>query len=170
MEKMTDTSAEVREQLLPEHIDRHSRTVNEQTPASDSDSSGIQQVDDVASKQGPRLRSQSPLESKVSGWPDRPLPLAQTQTERCLSIALDSALLIIALLFLALAAAALAVSGRGIGDKSGELIEQATRLGPTVFPIVFAALMGRALKAIGRFKSEKGIEVTVCEGTATLVL
>ncbi|KAG6359248.1 hypothetical protein INS49_012769 [Diaporthe citri] len=46
----------------------------------------------------------------------------------------------------------------GIGDKSGELVEGATRLGPTVFPIVFAALVGRALKAIGRFKSEKGIK------------
>ena len=113
--------------------------------------------------QYPRLGPQSSPEMKIPGWPDRPPPPTQTRIVRCLSISLDSVTLIVALLDLALAAGALAVSGREIGDKSGELIEQATRLGPNVVPIVFAALVGRALKTIGRFESEKGIEVPVSE-------
>lgn len=123
-------------------------------------------MDDVASNQFSSPGPQSFLGSKIPGWPDRPLPLIHTRTARFISVALDSVLLILALLFLALAAGALAVSGNAIGDHSGALIEKAMRPGPTIFPIVFSALVGRALKTIGRFRSEKGIKVSVCERTS----
>lgn len=120
-------------------------------------------MDDAASSQGPPSGLHSFPGSKIPGWPDRPLPLTQTRTATIVSVALDFILLIFALLFLALAAGALAVKGREVGDNSGELIKKATKLGPTVFPIIFSALVGRALKTIGRFRSEKGIEVSVGE-------
>lgn len=163
---MADTSFGVREQLLPQYTGSQGYTVNQQLPHSDINPKEGQLVDYVASNQFSSSGPQSFLGSKIPGWPDRPLPLTQTHTARIISVALDSVLLILALLFLALAAGALAVSGRAIGDHSGELIEQAMRLGPTIFPIVFSALVGRALKTIGRFRSEKGIKVSVCDRTS----
>lgn len=165
-----NTSVGVHEQLLPQQTDRQDYTAGERLTISDINSTEGPLVDDGASNQVPPSSLHSFPESKMPGWPDRPLQLTKTRTATFVSIALDFILLLFALLFLALAAGALAVSGRGLGDNSGELIEQATRLGPTVFPIVFAALMSRALKAIGRFKSEKGIEMSVGEETSTLLL
>lgn len=166
---MTDASVGAREQLLPEQTYTQGYAVSEQLTTSDIYSTEGTLVGDVASNQHPRLSPQSFSGSKIPGWPDRPRPL--TQKRRTFSsIALDSILLIVALLFLALAAGAVTVSGRGVGNQMGELIEEATKLGPTVFPIVFAALLGRALKAIGRFKSEKGIKFSVGEETSTLLL
>lgn len=129
----------------------------------DASSTNGHLVDDVALNHGSLSRPQSSSASRIPGWPDGPLPLKQKCSARFRSIALDFGLLTITILFLALAAGASAVSGRGIDDKAGGLIEQAIKLGPTVFPIIFAALVGRALKAIGRFRSEKGINVSVGE-------
>lgn len=169
---MTDTSVGVREQLLHKQTDRQGYTASEQLAMSDINSTEDTLVNDVASNQDPPSSLHSFTGSKIPGWPDRPLPLTQTRTSPFVSVAIDFVLLIFSLLFLALAAGALAVRGRGIGDNtgSGELIEQASRLGPTVFPIVFAALMSRALKAIGRFKSEKGIEISVGDEPSSLLL
>lgn len=155
---MSDTSLELREQLLSEQANRHSDPMSERV--TDRQTQG-QYVDSVASHQDLPLKSQSFAGFQIHGWPDHPLPLTQTCTTRVVSIALDIALLLVSLLFLALAIGALAVNGKRVGDKSARLIEQASRLGPTVFPIIFAALVGRALKTIGRFKSEKGIQVSV---------
>lgn len=166
---MADTSVEVREQLLPQNTGRQGYAVNQQLPNSDINPQEGQLAEDVASNQYSSSGPQSFLGSKIPGWPDRPLPLIQTRTARFISVALDSVLLIFALLFLALSAGALAVSGRAIGDNSGELIEEAMRLGPTIFPILFSALVGRALKTIGRFRSEKGIKVSVCERTSVIL-
>lgn len=163
---MTDTSIEQHEQLLLEQTNINSCTVGEQDLASHLSSTENQRADNMASDQDPPLRLQS--SDKVSGWPHRPLLLTQSRRAKYLSIAIDSVLLIFAILFLALTAGALVVSGRGVGDKSGKLVEEAAKLGPTVFPIVFAALTGRALKAIGRFRSEKGIEVSVGKRINTL--
>lgn len=166
---MVDTSIGVCGQLLPEVTERQGYNAGEQLMTSGFDSTKGHLSDNVVSNQGPLLSPQSFPASNIPGWPDRPLPLTQTRTARFVSIALDSFLLVFALLFLALAAGALAVSGRGIGDSSGELIEEAMRLGPTVYPIVFSALAGRALKTIGRFRSEKGIELSVSEEAAIIL-
>lgn len=164
---MTDTPVEQHEHLAFEQKNRSSYNLVEQVSTSHLSSTEGQQADEVASYQDPSLRLQ--LSPKVPGWPDRPLLLTQSRRAKSLSTAIDSVLLIFALLFLALAAGGLIVSGRGIGDKSGKLVEEASKLGPTVFPIVFAALTGRALKAIGRFRSEKGIEVSVGKRINTLL-
>lgn len=164
---MMDASVGAREQLLPEQADRQDHAASEQLKTSDMNLTEDMLVDDMASTKHPRLSPQPFSGSKTPGWPDRPLSLTQTHRVISLSTALDSILLIVALLFLALAAGAVAVSGRRVGDQHGELIEEATRLGPTVFPIVFAALVGRALKAIGRFKSEKGTKFSVGEEPST---
>lgn len=160
---MTATSVE---HLLLKQTNKNNYNMGERESSSHLSSTDGQQADDMVSDQDLPLRLQ--LSAKVTGWPDQPLLLTKSRRATFLSIAIDSILLIFALLFLALAAGALIVSGRGIGDKSGKLVEAAAKLGPTVFPIVFAALTGRALKAIGRSRSEKGIEVSVGKEAKTL--
>lgn len=162
---MADTSHGLREQLLSEHECQHSHHVSEQPSIRDSEPMQEQRVGSVTSQPNSQLSSLPYAGFKIPEWPDHPLPLTQTCTTRIISIVLDIALLAFALLFLALAIGAMAVHERGIGDKSGRLIEQASRLGPTVFPIIFAALVGRALKTIGRFKIEKEMQISVGQPT-----
>lgn len=54
-------------------------------------------------------------------------------------------------LFLILTFQALTVSGKPIST-----IEQAARLGPTLFPIVFAAVVGRLMRTFALWKAERG--------------
>ncbi|KAF9891534.1 hypothetical protein FE257_004001 [Aspergillus nanangensis] len=78
-----------------------------------------------------------------------------------LSISLYVFLCIVALLFIVLAIGSLIVSGRRNDDSTARKLEEAMRLGATLYPMVFAALMSRALKSIGRYRAERGIELTV---------
>ncbi len=54
------------------------------------------------------------------------------------------------------------------GNKAGKWFPESQRVefltlskGPTVFPILFAALVGRSLKAVGRYRAERGVRVSV---------
>lgn len=45
----------------------------------------------------------------------------------------------------------------------GDKVQRATLLGPTIFPIMFAALVGSTLKALARFRAENGARLEVCQ-------
>ena len=47
-------------------------------------------------------------------------------------------------------------------SRWGETVQRATLLGPTIFPIMFAALVGSTLKTIARFRAEHGAKLGVC--------
>lgn len=160
---MADARHELSQRLLPEETHRLSGHTRAQRATASSNSTEHQRGHVLTPHQGvtPSSESESSSVFKIAGWPNEPLPSARTRTATFLSIVLDVLLLTFALLFLALAIGALVVDGRAAGDRSGNLIERAEKLGPTVFPIIFAALVGRALKAIGRFRSEKGIKMSV---------
>jgi hypothetical protein len=55
---------------------------------------------------------------------------------------------------------ALAVDGLPLSPE-GDIVIQAARLGPTVFPIVFAAVVGRLMKSLALWKAERGSELGV---------
>lgn len=55
---------------------------------------------------------------------------------------------------------ALAVDGLPQSPE-GDIIIQAAKLGPTVFPIVFAAVVGRLMKSLALWKVERGSELGV---------
>ncbi|KAF4556795.1 Hypothetical protein D9617_1g086770 [Elsinoe fawcettii] len=74
------------------------------------------------------------------------------------------------MLFIILAAVAFRLDGRPvvspapryyrpdylpIEDKLGKTAEEAARLGPTIFPVLFAAIVGSALKVFARFSAER---------------
>lgn len=67
------------------------------------------------------------------------------------------------LIFLGLVLSAIGLHSH-MADRFGELVSQACLLGPTVFPIVFSAIMGWCLKTYGRYRSERGVKlgVTAC--------
>ncbi|KAJ5113729.1 hypothetical protein N7456_002263 [Penicillium angulare] len=73
-----------------------------------------------------------------------------------LSVVTQIALCIILLGFLALAGLAIWMDGHPTGTTLGDRIEEALKVGSTVYTMVFAALLPEALKNIGRFKAQKG--------------
>jgi hypothetical protein len=62
--------------------------------------------------------------------------------------------------FLILAGLASQLNGRPVTEY-GEAIKQWTLLSPTLFPIVFAAVMGRSLHSIARYRLERGSQLRV---------
>lgn len=64
--------------------------------------------------------------------------------------------------FLTLAFQALTVSGKAV-TSHGEKVEQASKLGPTVFPIIFAAVMGRLMRTWALWRAERGAPLGLLE-------
>ncbi|KAL3460034.1 hypothetical protein BJX64DRAFT_278779 [Aspergillus heterothallicus] len=62
--------------------------------------------------------------------------------------------------FLALALVAISIRNRPTGDSLGSAMEQAMRLGPTIYPILFAALLSRSLKSIGRYCAQRSVRMS----------
>ena len=65
-------------------------------------------------------------------------------------------------IFLILAFQALAVNGKSVSTH-GQTIAQAARLGPTLFPIIFAAVVGRLMKVSALWKCERGSTLGILE-------
>ncbi|KAK8008729.1 hypothetical protein PG991_011280 [Apiospora marii] len=73
----------------------------------------------------------------------------------------DVFLVLGALAFLFLAALAVSLQGRPALEGIGPAVETAMTLGPTVFPILFAALVGRMLRHLGRYYVERGLKMRI---------
>ncbi|KAJ9658901.1 hypothetical protein H2198_003471 [Neophaeococcomyces mojaviensis] len=65
-------------------------------------------------------------------------------------------------LFLILAFQALSVNGKSISSH-GQTVEQAAKLGPTLFPIIFAAIVGRLMRVFALWKCERGSTLGILE-------
>ncbi|KAJ2902878.1 hypothetical protein MKZ38_010689 [Zalerion maritima] len=94
-------------------------------------------------------------------WPTQPQPLENAGLPFALSLTVDVFLSAAAVVFFVLGIAALLMSGRLTTDNAAQLTVQFTKLGPTIFPILFAALVGRALRHIGRYKAEQGVRLSL---------
>ena len=77
-----------------------------------------------------------------------------------LELILDLILALLPLLFLALAIAAQIINGQP-RSNDGQRIINALILGPTVFPIIFAALCGHFMKSLALYKSQTGLRMRV---------
>jgi len=76
----------------------------------------------------------------------------------------DIILLLLPIYFLLLAIAVIALNGKPSSDSQfGKKVEVAMGLGPTMFPIVFAAISGRSMKMIARYLAEKGTKISTLE-------
>ncbi|KAF2129893.1 hypothetical protein P153DRAFT_396232 [Dothidotthia symphoricarpi CBS 119687] len=104
---------------------------------------------------------------KVAGWPTVPRRVGGFS----LWIVADLVLLLMPIAFIVLAVLAYRLDREPISDH-GKAVKFATTLGPTVFPLVFAALGGRSLKKIALWKAERGTTLGALEhliGSQSLV-
>lgn len=97
---------------------------------------------------------------KVPDWPREPARLSPLTVTRTFGLVWDIAVTLLPLLPITLAIASARLDNERISEW-GERVIAATRLGPTIFPIIFAALVGRFAKSLARYLLEKGTTVTV---------
>ncbi|KAF2638688.1 hypothetical protein P280DRAFT_471260 [Massarina eburnea CBS 473.64] len=95
---------------------------------------------------------------KVKDWPEGPQHIELYR----IWIVADILLLLLPLAFLALAYMAYRLDGFVLTHR-GHMIEEAMLLGPTIFPVAFAALGGRSLKKIALYKAERGTKLGLLE-------
>lgn len=98
---------------------------------------------------------------RVINWPDGPGVVKRSRLLDTLTFVLDAILVVIALLFLSLAIMALRLADERADSRFAVGLDHGMKLAPTIYPILFAALLGRALKSIGRWRAERGTRVTV---------
>ncbi|KAL4918470.1 hypothetical protein BDW62DRAFT_200848 [Aspergillus aurantiobrunneus] len=77
-----------------------------------------------------------------------------------IALVFEAFLCVVALCFIALALAALCIRDRPTGDSFGSAMEQTMKLGPTIYPIMFAALLSRSLKSIGRYCAQRSVKMS----------
>ncbi|KAF2003835.1 hypothetical protein P154DRAFT_543619 [Amniculicola lignicola CBS 123094] len=102
--------------------------------------------------------------SEVEGWPEDAKPLKTYNWVSTLFLAGDIVLAFLPIYFMVLGGIVMSLNGKPTkGNDLGAKIEFAITLGPTVFPIVFAAICGRSLKMVARFAAEKGAKISTLE-------
>ncbi|KAF2994783.1 hypothetical protein E8E13_000190 [Curvularia kusanoi] len=99
---------------------------------------------------------------QCQGWPKAPMTLAEGQSWRGISIAKDVLFVGVASMFIALAIIACRLDGSPVSHY-GSQVQAATRLGPTVFPIVFAACASATIRGTARMLIQQGATVGVLE-------
>ncbi|KAF2193324.1 hypothetical protein K469DRAFT_618364 [Zopfia rhizophila CBS 207.26] len=94
----------------------------------------------------------------VKNWPIHSQQVARLTPLRTFIIFFDAILASAPLMFIVLAIIAARLDGKEVSDY-GLHLRQVLLLSPTIFPVVFAALMGRCFKHIGLWRAERGISL-----------
>lgn len=97
---------------------------------------------------------------KVDAGPSEPAQLSPFTVSRILALLWDSILTLLPLLLVVLAITAVRLNNKQL-SAWGKSVVAATRLGPTMLPILFTALVGRFTKFLARYLMERGTTVTV---------
>ncbi|CAN9250543.1 unnamed protein product [Alternaria sp. RS040] len=101
---------------------------------------------------------------RVESWPEEARPLKKHTWLSYLYGIGDLLLVLLPVYFILLGSAAASLHGKPTKDNGlGTKVEFAMDLGPTIFPIVFAAICGRSMKMIARFLAEKGAKISTLE-------
>ncbi|KAK0643732.1 hypothetical protein B0T16DRAFT_494708 [Cercophora newfieldiana] len=121
---------------------------------------------DSGAFQSPLLRtSGSPERHHGWGWPRMPRPLRRGAWETVFSLVGD---IILLCAWLAVAAFAIGIARSGGVPRSDmllseNLLSQARIIAPTLFPILFAATVGRCLRLISMYRVEQGERLGVLD-------
>ncbi|KAL4790294.1 hypothetical protein BDV19DRAFT_341317 [Aspergillus venezuelensis] len=111
------------------------------------------------------LRSENPPKTVFSNQitaksPDDSGTTLKKPAGSIVTLVFEGFLCLVALCFIALALGALCIKNRPTGDELGSAMEQAMKLGPTIYPIMFAALLSRSLKSIGRYFAQRSVKMS----------
>lgn len=89
-------------------------------------------------------------------WPSSPRPLSEKSFFTYLYIVGDVLIALVPIAFIVLCILSARLHDTPTQNNTlGQRVTQATQLGPTLFPIVFAAIAGRTLKLIARFAASR---------------
>lgn len=97
---------------------------------------------------------------RIPDWQIYPLPLDNPNAETWAILVFDVVLVILPLVFLGLAIAIVRLDGAS-ESSWGYAVVQASVLGPTLWPILFAAVVGLTLQRIALYNAENGTTLGV---------
>ncbi|KEQ59856.1 uncharacterized protein M437DRAFT_87392 [Aureobasidium melanogenum CBS 110374] len=101
---------------------------------------------------------------EIKGWPEQPRKLRDRSVLSVLLSISDVLIALVPVAFIVLAALAAKLDGQPIErNELGRNVKRITQLGPTIFPIIFAAVAGRSLKTLTRYCAERGMQLGVLE-------
>ncbi|PVH97820.1 hypothetical protein DM02DRAFT_657891 [Periconia macrospinosa] len=116
---------------------------------------------------GSRSKMWTTMESKVAqvpSWPDEARTLKKHTWIRYVYMLGDFLLVLLPLYFILLGVAVITLHGKPTKNNAfGEKVEIAIQLGPTIFPIMFAAICGRSMKMIARYIAERRAKLCTLE-------
>ncbi|CAI6335741.1 unnamed protein product [Periconia digitata] len=102
--------------------------------------------------------------ASVPDWPLEAQTLKKKTWTRYMYILGDILLVLLPIYFILLGVAVVTLNGKPTKDnRFGEKVEAAIQLGPTIFPIVFAAICGRSMKMIARYIAERRAKLGTLE-------
>ncbi|KAH0425215.1 hypothetical protein CcaCcLH18_11108 [Colletotrichum camelliae] len=107
----------------------------------------------LTSKNPPGSITDTDISTKTKG-----VPTAKTLQCSWVGLSFDIVLVAVPLIFLGLLIAA-ASQDRKVESIIGDRVRDALLLSPTIFPIVFAAICGKAMKSIALYKSQSGMSL-----------
>ncbi|KAF2814991.1 uncharacterized protein BDZ99DRAFT_485502 [Mytilinidion resinicola] len=100
----------------------------------------------------------------MESWPKEASQLKQRNWVSYLYLVVDILLVLLPMFFILLGIAVITLHRKPTkGSSFGTKVEFATQLGPTIFPILFAAIIGRSMKMIARYLAEKGAKLSTLE-------
>lgn len=131
-------------------------------------------------------RPSSPAHSRIiqKGWPDQPRRLKSNASKNKLSTVISCIVALLPFIFLGkfapslqsllsamstihalipasgLAILVIAINGYEVNDRRNAVV-QATQLGPTIFPIVFAAIVGSLMRSYALWRAQNGAALGV---------
>ncbi|KAL4922418.1 hypothetical protein BDW62DRAFT_197093 [Aspergillus aurantiobrunneus] len=95
-------------------------------------------------------------------WPDKPQKLKSNSRSDPLTTAFEVLLACFPIAFFVLGILVIRLDGREVSDY-GSAIIQTTNLGPSIFPIVFAAIVGGTMQSYALWKAEKSATLGLLE-------
>ncbi|KAH7406100.1 hypothetical protein DE146DRAFT_754085 [Phaeosphaeria sp. MPI-PUGE-AT-0046c] len=101
---------------------------------------------------------------RVPSWPEEARPLKHRDWVAHLFLFGDIVLVLLPIYFILLGVAAAKLNGQAVDENVfGSKVTSAIQLGPTIFPIMFAAICGRSMKMIARYLAEQGAKLSTLE-------
>lgn len=102
--------------------------------------------------------------TRISSWPEEAQKLKQHDWVSWLYFVADIILVLLPVYFILLGVAVITLNGKPVaGNDFASKVTEAIQLGPTLFPIMFAAISGRSMKMIARYLAEKGTKLSTLE-------
>ncbi|CAN9296662.1 unnamed protein product [Alternaria alternata] len=130
----------------------------------DSTNNSPDRPDEPQAESGSKSKSVEATVTRMSSWPEEAQPLKQRNWISYLYFVGDVILVLLPIFFILLAVAVITLNGKPVaGNAFASKVTAAIQLGPTLFPIMFAAISGRSMKMIARYLAEKGTKLSTLE-------